>query len=1062
MALIRFSPCTDDQTCCGGNCGWIYASNASDNGGDGTPDTPIGGPTEDPDHEHEFSRFWTLISGAATPHDTQYIDISGPDTFILNSLPTSTTLARCQVLADTLHNGDIINLRVGRADADNYVLIEFSNFSTAPRLAIYRITNGSKQLLRCKENFNPDYDADTVGTVTLRASLARGVLLTSIQATNSNADYSFTHPDHDAFSGYTYRPLTISVPPDLNGDWNNYPFTLTSGNWGLGGTAADSDNPFRILYSEAWNTQTDGDFDFYAEFSGCKPDTLCCGMLFEFPESIFIESRYVLHNAKEWTDCNIADGLPNLYQAGDPGAPYALAFDCACTDVNATFELYWSPFLTGFGGGTIVECHFEREGLDNASCTDYDPCGTEGGEHPVLDGIVGTLDITTYSPEDGVNQCALEAVITGAQSNADNAGTWLRSLPQFWIPEDAIGEFDVEFITPGDQTQGICNYAPQRLFLNSLEDFTFEPSDCGDKTLSAATAAFTLSAKAAHLDFGHRTPAGHGTCSVSGKPIGLRATRRLPGAKATITLTGVAAKLRRGLILHAAAASFTGSAKTAALRTSRQLHLTKATFTLTAISARLAATRQIHLTKATFTLSAIAARLAHCYTLSAAKSVFTESAKTTALRTSRQLHLTKATFTLTAISARLAATRQIHLTKATFTLSAIAARLAHCYILTAAKSAFAFSSIAAALRTARRLTADRSIYFCQSLTPTGLRAARRLTSAKSAFTFTGIAATLIAQTARVLSASPASFALNGQTAGVRAGRKIPAAASVFSLSGKTVALRAARRLTAASATFIVTANAATLTEASTNCMAAVKAKCTAYWKFDNNLTDSVGSYSFTNGTNAGESPQYHDQGSSPPAILTNALYFPDNPSPLEYVQSSAPLGGYEKLAFMFWCWDAGPSFGGADGEGGDFYVFNQTDDDVHNGFFFDILADGKAEIQIANDATFGVARTAALFRSATLNHFAILYDGSQGSDANRLKLYVNGSQITLTFITSIPGNVGTTTLPLILGGYVAEYPDALDKMFVGLIDEMAYIAGNVFTTTDIACHYNGGLGATTP
>jgi len=86
-------------------------------------------------------------------------------------------------------------------------------------------------------------------------------------------------------------------------------------------------------------------------------------------------------------------------------------------------------------------------------------------------------------------------------------------------------------------------------------------------------------------------------------------------------------------------------------------------------------------------------------------------------------------------------------------------------------------------------------------------------------------------------------------------------------------------------------------------------------------------------------------------------------------------------------------------------------------------------------------------------HFAMVYDGTQSTNAARLKFYINGNPITLTYTGTIPATTATNTNGLLFGGY---------NELVGNIDEVRIWNNNLSAATLLAwkdkalgsCHPN--------
>jgi hypothetical protein len=110
---------------------------------------------------------------------------------------------------------------------------------------------------------------------------------------------------------------------------------------------------------------------------------------------------------------------------------------------------------------------------------------------------------------------------------------------------------------------------------------------------------------------------------------------------------------------------------------------------------------------------------------------------------------------------------------------------------------------------------------------------------------------------------------------------------------------------------------------------------------------------------------------------------------------------------------------------------------------------------VTDALTYGESSTVAP-TTATWYHVGFVFDGTQTGNANRLKIYVNGSAQTLTFTGTIPSAMTTSTAALTVG--------ATDDAFAfmnGRIDELA-IANAAWTASQMASFYNAGSGITYP
>ncbi|MBI5150807.1 MAG: LamG domain-containing protein, partial [Candidatus Omnitrophica bacterium] len=103
---------------------------------------------------------------------------------------------------------------------------------------------------------------------------------------------------------------------------------------------------------------------------------------------------------------------------------------------------------------------------------------------------------------------------------------------------------------------------------------------------------------------------------------------------------------------------------------------------------------------------------------------------------------------------------------------------------------------------------------------------------------------------------------------------------------------------------------------------------------------------------------------------------------------------------------------------------------------------------------YGYTTGAALSTAAGWYHVAFVFDGSQTGNANRLKLYLNGSLKTLSFTGSgtIPATLFNGTATVQLGGNTAQA-----TYFNGSIDEVA-VYDRALTQAEVTARYNAGAG----
>ncbi|MCA1557682.1 MAG: LamG domain-containing protein, partial [Acidobacteria bacterium] len=91
-------------------------------------------------------------------------------------------------------------------------------------------------------------------------------------------------------------------------------------------------------------------------------------------------------------------------------------------------------------------------------------------------------------------------------------------------------------------------------------------------------------------------------------------------------------------------------------------------------------------------------------------------------------------------------------------------------------------------------------------------------------------------------------------------------------------------------------------------------------------------------------------------------------------------------------------------------------------------------------------------------HFlALVYDGSLTGDANRLKLYVNNVQKTLTFSGTVPAALQNNTASFKLG----DFGGTIHRYLNGALDSVS-LYGRALTSTELSTHYASGSGLDYP
>lgn len=98
---------------------------------------------------------------------------------------------------------------------------------------------------------------------------------------------------------------------------------------------------------------------------------------------------------------------------------------------------------------------------------------------------------------------------------------------------------------------------------------------------------------------------------------------------------------------------------------------------------------------------------------------------------------------------------------------------------------------------------------------------------------------------------------------------------------------------------------------------------------------------------------------------------------------------------------------------------------------------------------------ASAFANATWSHIVIVFDGTQTGNANRLKAWANGTELTLGMgAGNVPATILNGTAPFLLC-----YFQNIGRYWNGLIDECGIWMRNL-TAVEIAYLYNSGAGRT--
>lgn len=92
----------------------------------------------------------------------------------------------------------------------------------------------------------------------------------------------------------------------------------------------------------------------------------------------------------------------------------------------------------------------------------------------------------------------------------------------------------------------------------------------------------------------------------------------------------------------------------------------------------------------------------------------------------------------------------------------------------------------------------------------------------------------------------------------------------------------------------------------------------------------------------------------------------------------------------------------------------------------------------------------------TWYHAVVVFNGAGVGNSGRLKVYINGSEKTLTYTGTIPSTISDTTNAFEIGGW-----SNIGYYFAGIIDEFGFWS-RALTAAEVATLYNGGAGLSHP
>lgn len=358
---------------------------------------------------------------------------------------------------------------------------------------------------------------------------------------------------------------------------------------------------------------------------------------------------------------------------------------------------------------------------------------------------------------DGVKVSSADTGFDAASSDRGTGSFMVGAFVegQFWYSSSDTVLAGRAILTMSDEELSYLGANPFSLFESGEENEVF----AGSYTLTAGSAAFSLSAG----------------------NVRLAAARKLATASAGYSLSGLPA----------------------ALATRRMFAALTTAFTLTAAAAKVTTARRLPAASGTFGLTVGVVSLKSARRIPAGPGDVSISGGTTNLVAARRLTAPLATFAFAGGSIN-------------FTYTPKSGGQGPTYTLTGGAGAYLLSTTAARLLLARRMVAAAGA-FSAAGTPVAVLAARRLPAGVASFAMAGTAAGLRA--ARRLPGSAASFSLSGGTAtffyapiGAPTGPTytLTAVGGALGLTGTAVSFRAARHLAAGVAQFTVAGNGASL------------------------------------------------------------------------------------------------------------------------------------------------------------------------------------------------------------------------------------------------------------
>ena len=114
-------------------------------------------------------------------------------------------------------------------------------------------------------------------------------------------------------------------------------------------------------------------------------------------------------------------------------------------------------------------------------------------------------------------------------------------------------------------------------------------------------------------------------------------------------------------------------------------------------------------------------------------------------------------------------------------------------------------------------------------------------------------------------------------------------------------------------------------------------------------------------------------------------------------------------------------------------------------------SDGNMYFEVRNGAlTYGYFDYSTVVTAGTWFHCACVFNGSGATDADKLKVYINGAEVSLSYNGTLPTTTNATQ-----GNFRIGDNDGWNQEWLGSIDEVAIFSTNL-SSSDISSIYNSG------